>query len=258
MFGIALLKFIVWTVLALPIISLSPVVYISRVSPAQTAQPTQMTQTTTTHQNISSSDSILFILINKMSQSPQPQNEEETPEITERDNPVITILGNDFDVDSTIVGFVIILIWCIVWRTSGLWRTLKYDYTFIVIFFAFVLFNIASIASAGNSSGGIVYELNILLTVEQMVSILFGTIVLFALFSKNLPIHENCRIVVTKLIMSAVVILTVASLWISVWNSGRAFRAIRKFKQGIYNVALALFVIIGIIFIKSNKCPSPR
>jgi hypothetical protein len=182
--------------------------------------------------------------------------EEDGGDIGEKQNPTIQFLGYTYDRDSAIVGLILIIIWIIIWKTSGLWKTLRYDISFIVIFFLLILYIIANIATAGTSSGGVVYELNILLTVEQMISILFGTVVLFALFGKNLPIHENCRHIILRLSMSIVVILTTASLWVNLWTSGRAFRSVRKFKQGIYNVALTLFIIIGLIFIKGSKCPA--
>lgn len=125
---------------------------------------------------------------------------------------------------------------------------------FSIIFWLYILYTLANIQSSDHTSGGVVYELNILLTVEQMISILFGTLVLFMLFHHNVKIHDNCKPVVFKLAVSIVIILTSASLWVNVWTTGRAFRAVRKFKQGIYNIALALFMITGIIFIRSN-CP---
>jgi hypothetical protein len=54
--------------------------------------------------------------------------------------------------------------------------------------------------------------------------------------------------------MSNVVILTTASMWINVVTSGRAFRFIRKLKQGIYNIALTFLIIVGLIFIKGVAC----
>ncbi len=184
-----------------------------------------------------------------------PPVEIEPEVIDEHQNPVLVILGKKYDIDSIAVGLLIICIWILIWKTSGLWKTLRYDISFTIIFFLFIFYNLTSIVTAGTASGSSVYELNILLTVEQMISILFGTIVLFALFGKNLPVHENCRPVVLKIVMSIVVVLTTASLWVSVWTSGRAFRTIRRFKQGIYNVALVLFIIVSLIFIKGNKCP---
>lgn len=194
--------------------------------------------------------------------TPTPTFEEEEEIIDEgigeKKNPVITIFGKEYDRDSTIVMLTIIFIWGIIWKISGLWKTLKYDISFTIIFFLFAFYLLLSIKTSGKTSGGVVYELNILLTVEQMISILFGTVVLFVLFGKNLPVHKNCRPVIFKLTMSIIIILTTASLWVNVYTSGRMFRAIRKFKQGIYNVALTLFIIIALIFIKGSDCQEPN
>lgn len=177
-----------------------------------------------------------------------------TDEIGEKQNPTVNIFGHKYDKDTIVINFLIILIWCLIWKVSGLWAVLRYDVLFAVIFFAFILYNIMTISVAGTSSGGVVYELNILLTVEQMISILLGTMAMFCLFGKNLSVDASCREVITKLSTCILIILTLASMWVNVWITGRAFKAVRKFKQGIYNVALTLFIIIGIILIKGN-CP---
>lgn len=188
----------------------------------------------------------------------EEEEEEEESEIGEKQNPIIAFAGQEYDRDSTIVGLLILFMWSLIWRSSGLSKALEHDTSFKFIYFIFAIYVLLNISTSGKTSGGVVYELNILLTVEQMISILFGTVVLFALFGKNLPVHENCRPVVFRLSMSIVVILTTASLWVNVWTSGRTFRAVRKFKQGVYNVALTLFIIIGLIFIKGNECAKTK
>jgi hypothetical protein len=183
-------------------------------------------------------------------------------EIKEKHNPVIILYGKKYDVDSVVVGLVLVTIWVLIWRTSGLSKTLlvnpkgKFDLTFTLIFILFNIYVILNIWSAGTTSGGVVYELNILLTVEQMISILFGTMVLFAIFGSKIPVHANCQKIIFKLTISIIILLTVASLWVNVWTSGRGFRALRKFKQGVYNIALAVFIIIGFIYVK-GQCPAP-
>lgn len=186
---------------------------------------------------------------------PQP-TEAET--IGENQNPVITLFNIDLDVDTIIVSLLIFSIWIIIWQASGLWKVLKYNWVFALVFFLFILYNLTNIITAGTTSGGVVYELNILLTVEQMISILLGSAIVFTLFSKNLPAPEGCSSIIFKLLMSNVVILMISSLWVNVITTGRAFRFVRKFKQGVYNIALTFLVIVGIIYIKgingSIKC----
>ena len=191
--------------------------------------------------------------------------EKEEEDIGEKSNPVYqtkSIIGKDLDQDSANVFILVILIWVLIWFTSGLWKTLEYDPIFVFIFLFFIVYICAQIYTSGTSSGGVVYELNILLTVEQMISILFGTIVVFTLFSHYLRdkmgVHPNCMNIIFKLSISIVIILTTASLWVNVITSGRSFRAIRKFKQGIYNVSLTLFIIIGLIVYKGVVCPPAK
>lgn len=178
--------------------------------------------------------------------------EEET--IQEKTNPTLNILNTRLDIDTIVIGLLIAAIWIIIWRTSGLWNVMKNDILFMIIFIGFLLYVLVNIVTAGVTSGGVVYELNILLTVEQMISILLGSVIVFALFSNNLNSHPKCKDTIFRLIMNCVVVLSLSSLWVNVITTGRAFRAIRKFKQGSYNIALSLFIIIGLIYIRGNEC----
>jgi hypothetical protein len=186
--------------------------------------------------------------------APTPTKPEPESEIGEKKNPTIKFNGYEYDKDSLVIIFMVIFIWSLIWKTTGLWKVLQYDKSFMVIFFAFILYMLMTARSSGITSGGVVYELNILLSVEQMISILFGTVILFAIFHNKIDVHANCKPVIFKLVMSTVMILTAASLWINVYTTGRAFRAVRKFKQGIYNVSLTLLLIIGLIYVKGNMC----
>jgi hypothetical protein len=188
--------------------------------------------------------------------APTKPAEEGTSEIGEKKNPVVVIGGREYDRDSIIVIGLVIFIWVLVWLTSGLYNVLRYDTLFIIIFAVFIIYMFMTIFTSDTTSGGVVYELNILLTVEQMISILFGTVALFTLFSKNLNanIHENCHAILFRLCVSILIILSMASLWINVITSGRMFRAIRKLKQGCYNIALTLFIIVGLIYYKGTSC----
>lgn len=187
-----------------------------------------------------------------VSDEKEEQEEEEESEINEKRNPIVRLFNYELDLDSMIVHFLIIAIWMTIWFGTGLRTMVGKDIIFSVVFILFLIYNILSIFTAGKSSGGVVYELNILLTVEQMVSILLGAVILFTLFYKNLPMHPACAPIINKLCISNVVLLTLSSLWVSVWTSGRAFRSIRKFKQGIYNIALMIMIIVGLLFLRGE------
>lgn len=169
-------------------------------------------------------------------------------------NPVIRVGKLKLDRDSVMIALVNLAAWVGVWGLSGMTRTLGKDYVFTGIFVVYMLYVLANMFSAGSTSGSVVYELNILLTVEQMISILLGSVVLFATFSHTLPIHAGCKPVVLSLIFSIAGILAASSMWVNLWNSGQAFRAVRKLKQGFYNIALALFLIICILILKGYDC----
>lgn len=182
-----------------------------------------------------------------------PEIKEES-EIGEKGNPTWNFFGLHLDIDSTIVVFLNILIWTVIWYISGLYKTLRHDPIFTAIFIGYIVYMLANIYTSGSTSGSVVYELNILLTVEQEISILLGTMLMFAVFKDRLTLHPNCVKVVNTLILSCLIVLTSASLWLNVFSTGRSFRAVRKFKQGIYNIALSLFLIIMLIYIKEGKC----
>lgn len=183
----------------------------------------------------------------------EEETEEEESEINEKRNPIVPFFGYELDLDSFIVHGLIISIWLTIWFGTGLRTMVGKNIIFSIVFVLFLIYNILSVFTAGTSSGGVVYELNILLTVEQMVSILLGAVILFTLFYKNLPIVTACSPIVNKLCVSNVILLTMASLWVSVWTSGRAFRFIRKFKQGLYNIALMIMIIVGLLLLH-GKC----
>ena len=125
------------------------------------------------------------------------------------------------------------------------------------IFGFFAIYLVANTFTAGNKSGGVIYELNILLTVEQMVSILYGTMVLFMLFNKNIPIEGANKIIVTNLSVIIIFLLTIASMWVNLYSSGRSFRFLRKFKQGVYNIALVCFSMILVVYLQTAPNPVP-
>lgn len=181
----------------------------------------------------------------------QTQPKEDESEIDEKSNPTLLLFGRKLDIDSIVIHLAISFIWVLVWWYAGLLVRVKGHPLFGFIFILFIAYNLGSIFTAGHSSGGVVYELNILLTVEQMVSILFGTIVLFTLFRHNLVVKDKCEPIITTICYSMMIILTLASSWVSIWTSGRAFRAIRKSKQGLYNITLFLFVVVGLVLITS-------
>lgn len=186
---------------------------------------------------------------------PQPnQPDEEGEEIGEKQNPTFTFLGYKFDTDSAIVMGLLVFIWFIVWKSTGLLSLVKYDLTFLVVFILFIIYCIINLYTSDTVSGSIVYELNILTSVEQMVAILYGTMVLFTLFHHFLPILDGCKNLVFKILISIVIIMTIISMWVNVFVTGRAFRALRKFKQGIYNIALILFLLVALIYIKQKDC----
>jgi hypothetical protein len=181
---------------------------------------------------------------------PTPMDDEE---IIEKGNPTIEFLGLELDVDSSVIMLTSVAIWVLIWYNSGLLRDLKRNWMYLVIFGFFILYTVANMITSGSKSGSVLYELNILLTVEQMIAILFGTVIVFVIFNDKLSIHPNAKSMINKLAFILVILLSVSSLWINVITSGRAFRAIRKGKQALYNIAYCLFIVIGLKALESSN-----
>jgi hypothetical protein len=179
--------------------------------------------------------------------------EEQEIDIGEVKNPTITLMGKEYDLDSIVVISIVLFIWFLVWNNTGLIKLAQQDTTYLFIFIIFPMYMILNMTTSGLTSGGVIYELNILLSVEQMIAILFGTVVLFVLFMKNLPVGSEWHVTLYTIGVSMIILLCTASLWVNVVTSGRAFRMVRKFKQGIYNICLVLFIVLTVLFLKIQK-----
>jgi hypothetical protein len=202
----------------------------------------------------------VFSPSNPPSNSSNSSNSSSTPPteiLGEKVNPLIYIGNEPFDRDSAIGIVIVLYVWIYIWYATGLRKTLLYDGTFFIIFWIFSLYMLFSIITSDITSGGVIYELNILFTTEQSIAILLGSTIVFMLFHDKIGTHPNCRPIITKLSLSIFMLLVSSSLWITAYSTGRMFRFLRKIKQGFYNMALVLFLIIGIIFIKGNVCPMP-
>ena len=171
--------------------------------------------------------------------------------LPESENPTIDVFGHKIDQDTLIIMGVMLVFWILIFFRSGVTDILQNNTTLYTIFIFFGLYLLANTFTSGHKSGGVVYELNILLTVEQMVSILYGTMVLFLLFNKNIPISDTHKAVVNNLGVIIIFLLTIASMWVNLYSSGRSFRFLRKFKQGVYNIALVCFSMILVIYLQS-------
>jgi hypothetical protein len=175
----------------------------------------------------------------------------ESDPLPETLNPTINIFGRDIDQDTLVIMSIMMVFWSLIFFRSGVTDVLGNNMTLYAIFILFSLYLLANTFTSGNKSGGVVYELNILLTVEQMVSILYGTMVLFMLFNKNIPIIDSFKPAITSVSVIIIFLLTIASMWVNLYTSGRSFRFLRKFKQGVYNIALVCFSMILVIYLQS-------
>jgi len=175
-------------------------------------------------------------------------------DIGKSDNPTILVGGRKLDYDTMLVMLVTVVAWITIWQQSGLLSQILRNPSLLFVFVAFIGYSIMNVYTSGTTSGGVMYELNILLTVEQMISILFGTMVLFAVFYQRIPfIPDRCKFTIHKLIIPIVMVLTISSMWLNLVTSGRSFRALRKLKQGFYNIALALFIVITVVLLKGER-----
>lgn len=64
--------------------------------------------------------------VSPIAPEPEPRKEEENI-IGEKTNPTLNMFGHLYDVDSIIVGLLHILIWVIIWRITGMYKTLMLE-----------------------------------------------------------------------------------------------------------------------------------
>lgn len=179
---------------------------------------------------------------------------EEDIAIGKSDNPTITIGNKKLDYDTMLVMLVTVVAWVTIWHQAGLLPQVLRNPSLLFVFLFFIGYCIMNVYTSGTTSGGVMYELNILLTVEQMIAILFGTMVLFAVFYQKMPFIPNkCKFTIHQLIIPIVIVLTISSMWLNLVTSGRSFRALRKLKQGFYNISLALFAVIAVVLLKGES-----
>ncbi len=184
---------------------------------------------------------------------PTPDTDSGDDSVVEKGNPTIEFLGYQLDVDSSVIMIASVAIWVFIWNSTGLLQNVGRDWSYLAIFSFFIIYTAINMFTSGSKSGSVLYELNILLTVEQMIAIMFGTVIVFIIFNDKLMIHPVAKQIINKLGFAIVILLSFASMWINVITSGRAFRAIRKGKQGLYNIAYCLFIVIGLMAFKSSE-----
>jgi hypothetical protein len=181
--------------------------------------------------------------------------QDESRDIRESKTPTILIAGHQVDRDAVILGVSTLIVWgTICWYIMNniqLPPMFKWPVTIIMSLFA--VYIVVAVLSMDPSSGGIVFELNNLTSVEQMISVILGSFVVFfglIFFIPSIP--TETRHVLITLACVSLLLLGVISMWVNTIMSGRAFRNLRRFKQAMYNMVLCLFIIQNWILLSSS------
>jgi len=189
-----------------------------------------------------------------MEETDNSYRQDEARDIREKKTPVITIGSWNVDRDAVFMGCGTMLLWggiCFyIMRNIKLNPVFKVPVSIIMALFA--VYIIVAVLSMDPSAGGIVFELNNLTSVEQMISVILGSFVVFfglIFFIPNVSI--NTRKVLITIACVSLLLLGIISMWVNTIMSGRAFRNLRRFKQAIYNMVLCLFVIQNWVLLSS-------
>lgn len=171
---------------------------------------------------------------------------DEGREIKESRLPTIDLLGYTIDRDALIVGVCVLLLWILlclfILRNTGLSTVFSMAIGLIMLLFA--VYIIASVFSSEPSAGGVVFELANLTSVEQMISVITGSFILFFGLMLFLPSPDDrMKRVLCSLSLVSMLLIGAISMWVNTIMTGRAFRNLRKIKQAGYNIVLCLFII---------------
>jgi len=155
-------------------------------------------------------------------------------------SPFVYIHLLDVDVDkSSLYSFTagIVLVYFI-WKYLGLFSLFETHKFVAIIFIAQIVLFIAQIFTSSTKVASYNMESNMLIGIDQINSVLLGTIILYSVFAQDTNAYEN------KLIYSNIIISCIFLIHISIPRDANNIRSLRKVKQVGLNIVLFLFVII--------------
>jgi len=154
------------------------------------------------------------------------------------------MFGRKFDKNSVIVSFVSFITLNAIFMYFDFFRNGLDNPDVIGVYIVSVMFLIARLMMESDKFGGFVYEQEALYALEQMNSLLLGSLVVILYFGKDAVGHR-------KLLLLALAILLLNNLNVAVAEDGDDIKTIRSYKEGALN--LSIFLIICSTVIEYNS-----
>ena len=154
---------------------------------------------------------------------------------SETDSSTITILGRKVDKISFYIFLGSIIVIILLYYFSGVFKLAQNHKYLYVLMIASVLFFVNQIFTSSTTTAGTAIERDELISLSELIIVLFSSLVLFFVFNKNT--RNN------KILVIAIIILAINLIFISGQKSGTHYRTIRKVKQSLFNMALFMFIV---------------
>jgi len=149
------------------------------------------------------------------------------------------IMGKKYETLALYSSILAVVIMCLIWYYSGLFKKCKKHKGLIVIFILGILSFVMLIYKSSVLKGSILYERDRLVEVRQNITTLLGSIVV-VVFVINYYKRMNTKIM--KVFYTCIISLIALNFMISEKNTGYAVASSRKPKQYIFNVIVITLV----------------
>jgi len=156
------------------------------------------------------------------------------------------IFGRRFDKNSVIITITSIIILNVVYMHFGYFQNGIKNPDMVVVYLFAIVFLIGRLIMESDKYGGFVYEQESLLAIEQMNSLLLGSLVIIIYFGNDIVGDK-------RLLRVSLVLLLLNSLNIAVIEDGDRIKTIRTWKEGVLNFAIFLIVCSTVVEYNSSK-----
>ena len=154
--------------------------------------------------------------------------------------PTLNIPLLEIEVDqSSLMAYIFgIVITYFIWKYLELFSLFERHKFIGIVFITQIVLFIAQIFTSSTKVASYDTESNILLSINQIKSVMLGSIILYAVFSKETNRFEQ------RLLYTTIIINCIFLVYVSVPRDENYIRQIRKIKQVGLNIVIFLFIII--------------
>jgi hypothetical protein len=159
----------------------------------------------------------------------------------------IRFLGKDIDLKSLYISILAIISSILIWYYTDILSDLIVDNNLLILFSVLIINFIAQIFTSSISAGSITLEQSKLLAVNQINSLLIGTILVFIFIMK---IHTDTNTKIFSVATILIIMNLLNSMNLSVRKNGSSIRTLRKIKEVFLNISITLFASLVYISMK--------